>query len=179
VIAIYLCIESALRLASAIGSGEPMGTLAAAVALAIWKAAHRAPRTPGLPASETLSPEEEDSRDRELFHLLEPALALLSPTEQQTLARRFGFDAIGWGRKTAILLLAAAAANTLYAFAAFAPADGFFREILWSLPALALAGEQVRRLRCLNAGQPAGSFLAPVVRRFAKRLFAPSRTPAA
>jgi hypothetical protein len=41
-VAIYLFGESALRLSSAIGSGEPMGTLWAALGLAAWRAARSA-----------------------------------------------------------------------------------------------------------------------------------------
>lgn len=40
-LAVYLFGESALRLSSAIGSGEPMGTLWAALGLAAWQAARR------------------------------------------------------------------------------------------------------------------------------------------
>lgn len=181
-VALYLLVESALRLASAIGAGEPMGTLATALALALWRAARKPGPAAGAAREVEVAPEldgaprddEEHARDRELFHVLEPVLALLTPAEQEQLAARFGFDAIGWGRKTAAVLLAAAVLNTLYDLAALAKPGGVLGEILWSLPAVYLAVEQIRRLRSLKDGRPAGSVLGPLVRRFAKPLLGPS-----
>jgi hypothetical protein len=170
-VAVYLFGESALRLASAIGAGEPMGTLAAALALAVSRAARKPQRaTAAKTRPEALPAGERDARDRDLFHVLEPVLALLSPGEQETLVLRFGFDAIRWGRRTAGVLLAAAVLNTVFSLAALSQPDGLLGEILWSLPALYLAIEQVRRLRTLNAGLAAGSVLGRLVRPFARRL---------
>lgn len=176
-IAAYLFLESAVRLASAIGAGEPMGTLAAALAVAAWQAANgKAPRAPaGEPSPEALPADVENARNRELFRVLEPVLALLSPSEQERLTARFGFDALRWGRRTAAVLLAAAASNTVFSFASLSQPGGFLGEILWALPALYLAAEQVRRLRSLNAGRPDGSILGRLVRGFAKPLLGPGR----
>jgi len=181
-VAMYLFVESALRLASALAGGEPMGTLAAEVALALRRPA-RAPGpatgaavpgsgTPPLPAAAGGS-EEEAARDLELFRVLEPLLALLPPADQDRLAARFGFDALGRGRRTAIVLLAAAALNTAVSLSSLARPGGAFAEVLWSLPAVFLAAEQVGRLRRLRAGRPAGSVLGCLVRPFAKPLLAP------
>jgi hypothetical protein len=170
-VAVYLFGESALRLASAIGAGEPMGTLAAVLVLAVSRAARRPQPAPAAKSRPEMLPAgEEDTRDRDLFHVLEPVLALLPPSEQETLVLRFGFDAIRWGRKTAAVLLAAAVLNTVFSLAAFSQPGSLFGEILWSLPALYLAIEQVRRLRTFNAGRAAGSVLGRLVRPFAKRL---------
>ncbi|MGE5412861.1 MAG: hypothetical protein ACM3NW_01700, partial [Syntrophomonadaceae bacterium] len=92
----YLLLESALRLASAVAMGEPAGTLAAELVWAIVRPKRNAATAPSPPAAEP-----GDAHDRELFGVLEPVLALLSPAEQDVLVRRFAFDAIGRGRSTA------------------------------------------------------------------------------
>ena len=53
--------------------------------------------------------ESADARQGDLdrFHLLEPALSFLEPGEQASLAERFGFDGLKWGRISAIFLLIA------------------------------------------------------------------------
>jgi hypothetical protein len=174
--AAYLFVESALRLASAIGAGEPMGSLAVVLGAAAWQALHAPPSAPAAePGLKTPPADEEHTRDRELFHMLEPVLALLAPADQELLAARFGFDALRWGRQTAAILLAAAALNTVYSLAAFAHPGGIVVETLWALPALLLAIEQVRRLRSLKGGRPAGSVLGRLVRPFAKPLLGPER----
>ncbi len=175
-IAAYLFGESALRLASAIGGGEPMGTLAAALGLALWQAARGAPTPPEPPPARTS--EDTQARADDLFHVLEPVLALLAPAEQEILVGRFAFDPIRWGRITAAVLLAAAVLNTIVSFAALGQPGGLLGELLWSLPALYIAVEQVRRLRSLAAGRPAGSVLGRLVRRYARPLLA-EETPAA
>ncbi|HWZ85965.1 MAG TPA: hypothetical protein VN032_07190 [Thermoanaerobaculia bacterium] len=176
VVAAYLFGESALRLASAIGAGEPMGSLPVVLGAAAWQAL-RAPRgaPPAEPGPEMPPADEEHARDRELFHMLEPVLALLASNDQELLAARFGFDALRWGRRTAAVLLAAAVLNTAYSLAAFAHPGGIVVETLWALPALLLAVEQVRRLRSLKAGRPAGSVLGRLVRPLAKPLLGPER----
>jgi hypothetical protein len=163
----YLLLESALRLASAIALGDPVGTLAAELvgALAARRRASPAPAPPA-PASDDVA----DEHDRELFHVLEPVLALLSPGEQETLVRRFGFDALRRGRATAAVLLAAAVLNTLVSASMLGAEDGFLRGLLWSLPALYLVIEQVRRWRAFARGRPAGSVLGALVRPFARPL---------
>ncbi len=164
--AAYLFGESALRLASALAGAEPMGSLPVLLAVAAWRAAYH-PRTPA-PVSDGVPPVS-SSQARERFHVLEPALALLSPFDQDLVAGRFDFDAIRWGRITAAVILAASALNTSVSLAAFR-GEGLFREILWLLPAGYLAIEQIRRLRILSRGRPAGSVLGHLVRPFAKPL---------
>lgn len=160
----YLVLESALRLASAIAIGEPVGTLAAEVAAAFVA------RKPSPPLAPPPSDGAADEHDRELFHVLEPVLALLSPGEQEVLVRRFGFDALRRGRATAAVLLAAAVLNTAVSVSALGAGDGFLAGLFWSLPALYLAVEQVRRWRAFARGRPAGSVLGILVRPFARPL---------
>jgi hypothetical protein len=171
-LAAYLFLESAARLTSAIAAGEPMGTLAAALVLALWRSARREEgrALSGRARSDTPATADVDAGRQERFHVLEPVLALLSPPEQETLAGRFGFDPLRWGRRTALVLLAACAANEIWALREFAQPGGEIGEILWSLPTLLLAVEQVRRWRACAAGRAAGSVLGFLVRPFARPL---------
>jgi hypothetical protein len=175
-VAAYLFGESALRLASAIAGGEPMGTLWAALALAVWRAA-RQPKAEteamnvDVPAAAAADDPGERLRDR--FHILEPVLALLSPGEQELLAGRYGFDSVGRGRLTAVVLLVACVLNTFVSLSAFGTRGGAFSELLWFFPVACLAAEQVLRLKTLSRGEPAGSVLAVLVRPVAKPLLAP------
>ncbi len=161
----YLLLESALRLASAVAMGEPVGTLVAELVFALAGPKRKRAEGPPPPAVEP-----DDAHDRELFGVLEPVLALLSPAEQELLARRFGFDALGRGRSTAAVLLAAAALNTVVSVSAFGAEDGALAALFWSLPAAYLVVEQVRRWRAFARGRPAGSVLGALVRPFARPL---------
>ncbi len=163
-IAVYLFVESALRLASAIAAGEPMGTLAAEIAAAL------APRRASAAMPPPGEPDADAERDRELFGVLEPVLALLPRADQDVLVRRFGFDALRRGRATAAFLLAAAVLNTAVSASMFGSRESVAAELFWSLPAVFLAVEQVRRWRAFARGQPAGSMLGALVRPFARPL---------
>jgi hypothetical protein len=169
-VAMYLIVESALRLASAASMRRPMGTLPIVIAWEAWNGL-RSPRGATARAGQTPedpSAAERDSVDR--FQMLEPLLSLLSPAEQNLLADRFGFDPIRWGKITAAILLAACGSNAAVAlvnlFARhFAAADAF-----WLFAGGAVAAEQVARWRRLAAGQPAGSVLGVLVRPLARSL---------
>ena len=170
-IASYLFGESALRLASAIAGQEPMGSLPVALGFAVWQSVGREKEaSPADGSSQTTATELDEQGLQDRFRVLEPVLAFLAVREQEVLAGRFGFDAVRWGRITATVLLAASALNTLVSLAAFGAADGFLWEILWLLPVGYLVVEQVRRLKALARGEPAGSFLGRLVRPFARPL---------
>lgn len=171
-IALYLFGESALRLASAIAGQEPMGSLPAVLAVTVWRSLHRSKQVPAesaQPAAPTVL-DEQGLQDR--FRVLEPVLAFLSVGEQEFLAGRFGFDAVRWGRITASVLLAASVLNTFVSLSAYGAGDGIVWSIIWLLPVGYLAVEQVRRLRDLARGEPAGSILGRLVRPFARPLLA-------
>jgi hypothetical protein len=175
-IAAYLFGESALRMASAIAGQEPMGSLAVVLALAAWRSLRRPSEArPVGGSSETAADAHDEQGLQDRFKVLEPVLAFLSVGEQESLAGRFGFDAVRWGRITASVLLAASVLNTLVSLAAFGAGDGFLRSVLWLLPVGYLAVEQVRRLKDLARGEPAGSILGRLVRPFARPLL---RAPA-
>lgn len=163
-VAVYLFVESALRLGSAVAGGEPMGLLLLELAAAIRAKPASAGKTP--PAE----PEVEARRDRELFGVLEPVLALLPRSDQEVLVRRFGFDALRRGRATAAVLLALAVLNTAVAFQVLGSKESAAEGLFWSLPAAYLAVEQIARWRSFARGRPAGSVLGAIVRPFARDL---------
>ncbi|HYX21367.1 MAG TPA: hypothetical protein VFA98_11040 [Thermoanaerobaculia bacterium] len=163
-IAVYLFIESALRLGSAVAAGEPMGILAAELVAAFAAKPASAGRTPRA------EPVAEEAHDRELFGVLEPVLALLPRGDQEVLVRRFGFDALRRGRATAAVLLALAVLNSAVSVSAFGSKESVAAGFLWSLPALYLSLEQIARWRSFARGAPAGSVLGILVRPFARPL---------
>jgi hypothetical protein len=174
-VALYLFGESALRLASAIAAGEPMGSLPVAVAYAAWKEAR------GESAAEKLA--SKDAADMDLaqavhdrYRVLEPLLSLLPPEQQKDLAGRFGFDAVRWGRITAWVLLLVGALNAIAALGMLASARGNIVDFLGFLVGLLLAAEQIPRLGRLARGEPAGSVLGALVRPLAAPLFAAPRS---
>jgi len=163
-LAVYLFVESALRLASAAAAREPMGTLAAEIAAAL----SAKPAADGkMPPSE---PGVEAERDLELFRVLEPVLALLPGKDQDVLVERFGFDAVRRGRATAAVLLALAVVNTVVSVSAFGSTESVAAGFFWSLPAAYLAAEQVLRWRTFARGRAAGSVLGMLVKPFARPL---------
>ena len=169
-VAAYLFLESTLRLASAVAAGEPMGTLPAALVLALVQAIRKPAGERPAAVPPTISPDGGDVHDRELVHVLEPVLALLAAGDQERLVLRFGFQAIRWGWRTAACLLALSVLNVAFSLAAFDEPGDLVGGILWNLPALYLAAEQIRRFRELSEGRPAGSVLGRLVRPFAKPL---------
>jgi len=169
-VAMYLAVESALRLASAAAMGRPMGSLPVVIACEAWNEL-RSPRAAAGRAGverDDSSAAQRDSVDR--FQMLEPLLSFLSPPEQTRLAERFGFDPIRWGRITAAILLAACGSNAVVALVnliarRFSAADAF-----WLFAGGAVAAEKVARWRRLAAGEPAGSVLGALVRPLARSL---------
>lgn len=170
-LAVYLVIESALRLGSAVAMGEPMGSLPVVVAHAAWVEARSAPS----PAADTPGGGEDPHAEGDRFRMLEPLLSLLAPADQRRLEERFGFEAIRWGKLTAWILLAAGGLNALASLLNLAGGAGGPGDFLWLLLGGLVAAEQVVRLRRFSAGQPAGSFLGALIRPLARPLLAPAR----
>jgi hypothetical protein len=167
-VAIYLCMESALRLASAVAAGEPMGALPVVVAAMAWREA-RAPGSGSRGRSRPLPDAERDALDR--FRMLEPMLSLLAPEEQRTIARRFPFDPIRWGRITSWALLIVGVVEAGASLVSLFVGRLGIADAAWLLAGGFLALEQVRRLRILRSGSPAGSVLGVLVRPLARPLF--------
>ena len=176
VVALYLFGESALRLASAIAAGEPMGSLPIVVAHAAWREAR------GESPAEKLEPGSDAAEaDRaqaliDRYELLEPLLSLLQAARQRELEAGFGFDAIRWGRITAGVLLVLGALQALTAAAAMLSGRGVLGDFVAFLIGLLLAVEQLQRLSSLRRGDPAGSVLGRLIRPLAAPLFATPRT---
>jgi hypothetical protein len=176
----YLFVESAVRIGIASFQGRGIGTVAGTVLYEIWRLARRgydhARGRQVAPEKSFFEVEPADARQGELdrFHLLEPALSFLEPGEQASLAERFGFDALKWGRISAIFLLIAVgpfAVSALFGFLLVPQASDLF--LLASAGGLSI--EQVLRLHKVAAGRPAPSILGVLVRRAARRLL--DRTP--
>lgn len=165
-LAVYLVIESALRLGSAVAMGEPMGSLPVVVGHAAWVEARSSP-PPTAGAPDTT---EDSHADQDRYRMLEPLLSLLSPDEQRRLEARFQFEAIRWGRITAWILLAAGGLNAVASLLNLAGGAGGPADLVWLLIGGFVAAEQIVRLRRLSAGEPAGSVFGALVRPLATRL---------
>ena len=171
-LALYLVVENGLRLGLAFLRTEPVGSLPGALVYAIVNA-FRGKRPLARPFSGLPASPEQALRDR--YRMLEAVLGLLTPAEQESLARRFGFDPLRWGRWTAILLLVVGGANVLASLIAFAAGAGGLADLLWLLAGAALSVEQVMRLRRIAQGKPAGSVLGAFVRPMAETLIGSER----
>jgi hypothetical protein len=167
-LAAYLAVESGFRMGAAFLLARPMGSVPGALFYEIWRAvggrpAVSAPRFRGLPASP-----ERALQDR--FRMFEPLLALLTPSEQNDLERRFGMETLRWGKITAILLLTVGGANLLASLALFAAGAGGVGDLVWLVAGVGLTVEQITRLREIARGRPAGSVLGALVRPLAGKL---------
>jgi hypothetical protein len=171
-LALYLFGESALRLGSAFAAGAPMGSLPIVLAYEAWRES-RTPR-PNAPGPVCpVSDAERDALDR--FRMLEPSLALLTPSEQQLLARRFGFEPVRWGKITTAVLLLVAGGNAAVSLINLASGAFGTADALWLPIGGLLTFEQIRRWRRLKADLPAGSVLGALVRPLAKPLLGTAR----
>jgi hypothetical protein len=170
-VAVYLFVESALRLASAAAALQPMGSLPVVVA---WEAVAAMRRGSGSGSGNGGVPPRSAAADawpdEDRFRMLEPFLALLSPEEQSRLEERFAFRPLRWGRITAGILLAVCGSNVLAALVAAAARRFSVADALWLLGGTPLAIEQAARWRRLASGRPAGSVLGALVRPLARPL---------
>jgi hypothetical protein len=162
-VAMYLVLESVLRLTSAIAMARPMGSLPVVLAWEAWQAFRGA--SDDRPA--TRLPEESDA-DR--FRMVEPFLALLAPEEQSRLEERFAFDPIRWGKITAALILLVCGTNAFAAAVNAATGRGSLADAVWLVAGTLLSIEQIARWRRLRERRPAGSVLGALVRPLARRL---------
>ncbi len=167
-IALYLFAESALRLASAIAAGEPMGSLLVVVGYAAWKESRSEPAPAVVPAT----PGEIDQRRRDRYAILEPVLALLPARSQRALEARYGFDPRRWGRITAIVILAVNTPNALAALTLLAAGRAGAFDLFGLFVSGVLVIEQISRLVKISRREPAGSVLGALVQPMARPLFA-------
>jgi len=166
-LAVYLVVENGLRLGLAFLRTEPVGSLPGAFAYAIVNA-FRGKRPLSRPFSGFPASPAQALQDR--YRMLEAFLGLLTPEEQEGLARRFGFEPLRRGRRTAVLLLVVGGSNVLASIIAFAAGAAGIADLLWLLTGAALSAEQIARLRRIGEGKPAGSVLGAFVRPMAETL---------
>lgn len=162
--------EALFRLRSAM-AGQPIGELFVTIPYLLFvgpfrrkPVRHVRPQPPAPPTDVVV---------RDVYSVREPFLAFLSPDEQREMQRIFSFDPIAWGWKTATALLIASAIGVVVGIGkVLQPSHGFI-SVVSLLGALALAVEQLIRFGALGRGEPAGSFLAPLLRPFTRKLFDP------
>ena len=169
-VALYLFIESALRLGSAVAMGEPMGSLPVAVAYETWRDSRKPRGSKASPGSALTAPTPAE-RLRDRYRMLEPLLSLLPWREQSDLAQRFGFNGIRWGKITAAILLAVGGSNALASLLNLGARHGGVADLVWLLAGSFLSVEQIYRWGRFRRGEPAGSVLGALVRPLAKPLF--------
>lgn len=164
----YFLGESFFRLGWALQNGKPIGSIVGVVGWFLWEVVSgkkRIPETPGL----KLEVDESIVRmDR--YHLRQPFLALLTPEEQRWLQKRYGFDPIDWGKKTAALLMALVGTAVLLQLYSFSRGGGGFLRLIAFGVNLYFLIEQLLRLFRLSKAQPAGSLLGFLVRPLLKGL---------
>ena len=167
-LAVYLVVESGIRMGTAFLLGCPVGSVPGALFYEIgrivggWPAV-TAPAFRGLPASPGKALQNR-------FRMLEPLLALLTPAEQNDLELRFGMETLRWGKISAILLLVVGGANLAASLALFAAGAGGLGDFVWLVAGTGLSVEQIARLREIARRRPAGSVLGVLVRPLAGSL---------
>jgi hypothetical protein len=154
-----------------------MGTLPVAVAYAAWREA-RGEGPADAAEADARSDAEREQELRGRYTTLEPLLSLLPTPRQRELQVRYGFDAMRWGRITAIVLLAVGALNAFASLAVFAVGRGDLLDAAGLAVGGLLAAEQISRLRRLARGEPAGSVLGALIRPMARPLFSTARAGA-
>jgi hypothetical protein len=119
----------------------------------------------GLSSTSPLAPGDFE-RERDMYAVREPFLALLPPGDQAQLASTFGFDPIDGGRRSALLI--AIVAGVGVASSLLRIVDGAGRVSTWA--SLAVGGlllvEQLLRFREFYRGNAAGSVLGAIARPF-------------
>lgn len=180
ILGLYLFFESAVRIAIASLQGRGIGTVAGTLLYEVWRLTRRGvDRAQGRqvdPEKSFFEVEPADPGEEEFdrFHLLEPALSFLEPGEQASLAKRFGFDGLKWGRVSAVFLLIVLGPFATIALLRFLLVPQV-SDLLVLAPAWGLSIEQILRLRKVAEKKLAPSILGVLVRPAARRLL--DRTP--
>ncbi len=167
-VSIYLVFESGLRLGGAFLQARPIGSVPGTLIYSIYRALRGGAGVATLSSRGSPATPERALYDR--FRMVEPLLALLPPEEQEVFERRFGMEVLRWGKMTAVLLLIIGGTNVFTSLVLFTAGGGGIGGWLWLLVGIGITIEQIRRLRRISSGQPAGSFLGALVRPLARRL---------
>ena len=173
-LAVYLFVESAVRLNIAWLHRRPIGSVLGFfpyLLFYLFAGKRSGAVSPfAVPRGQRLfiTQPTDDVALRDAYTMREPLLTLLSVEEQKALEQRFGFNYRKPAFIVAWFLLAMSAAGLVTTIASLQHGPRF-SAILSLAVALVIGGEQVLRLRALRRG-PAPSMLAFVVRPFTRKL---------
>jgi len=167
-LAVYFALESAVRLWSLLFAGEPMGSLPGVLAYEAWRL------VTGASPPVAVRPAAPKWAAADIYKMLEPFLALLSPEEQEWIEGRHSFDPLRWGRRSAILVAILAITNVVISLGMLAQGHDDVWDFAWLLVGGYLCVEQVVRLRRIGQGHPAGSVLGALIRPLARSLLEPA-----
>ncbi|MGK2859144.1 MAG: hypothetical protein ACSLFQ_18240 [Thermoanaerobaculia bacterium] len=105
-------------------------------------------------------------RERDVYALREPFVALLPARDQEQIAATFGFDPIAWGKRTALTI--AIVAGTGVGSSVMTIADGASDGGTWASLVVAsfLLAEQLVRFLALSRGNAASSVLGALARPY-------------
>lgn len=170
----YLGAESAGRFSLVWSQNRPVGSLAGWLLYSFFYLL--SPNRKGMPAPLIVNApppalqREAPAADillQDSISMREPLLTLLTPQEQQNLARRYGYDYRRLSWKVAAVLLVFASAGVVSSWVRFR--NGADLSLISMLVAAVVALEQVVRLRSFSRG-PAGSVLGFLARPFVRKL---------
>lgn len=168
---LYLLLESTPRIVVAYAQGRPAGSLAGTILWSLYELVNpRAALPRAKPADLTSEDEVRRHAAFDSYRLREAFFGLLPAEDQARLSERFGFDALKWGRRSAVFLLVPSILYFVKSCTDSPRPEG--AEALVMLPAAWLLVEQVFRLWKIQKGTPAGSILGFLVRPSARRLLA-------
>jgi hypothetical protein len=160
---LYFFLESLVRFGYVMSTRTPIGSFP--VVLVAETLRHVSGRGRKEPPKLGPLPIEPSIAARDAYRVREPYLAFLAPEDQLELSRRFGFDPVLWGKRTAWVILFFAVLGIVTGIH-----NGGVTGWLAVLAAAYLSGEQIARLRRLARGLPAGSIVGRLVEPFAKDL---------
>ena len=169
IIALYMSLESIVRFRAFLRS-RPMGSILGVLPWMIWMLfTGRIPWKKSPPKLQCQL--EPGLQHLDAYTIREPLLALLPPPEQTLLSKRYGFDPMRWGRRTAMILTVVATLGIITSVTTLQRGADFGAIVSLAVAAY-LLGEQLVRWRSFARGQPAGSVFGILARPFVKRLLA-------
>lgn len=172
-LALLLVLESAVRFLVAMAQNRGMGSMLGTLGYVIFwyvtpgRAKWPSPFDPGRGYKTFTLPPPDDVALRDSLKMRGPWFTLLTVSEQQRLAERFGYDYRKDAYGLAWLILICSALGAVSSLLKL-PEGGGLSALVSLIVAGALAIEQVRRLGAFKRG-PAGSVLGVFVRPFLRR----------
>ncbi|HEX7152678.1 MAG TPA: hypothetical protein VF618_14405 [Thermoanaerobaculia bacterium] len=170
--AMYLLVESGVRFYIAWTLERPIGSAAGFLGyiLYYWGARDRSRLVPPVTRDGPLvrTPPPDDVALQDMLKMRKAFFTLLTPAEQKTLARRWGYVYRDDANVVAFILLLFAGAGAVTSWLKLADGGFSVTALLSLLTAGLVAIEQLLRLHTLQRG-PAGSVLAPLVRPLARK----------